>query len=220
MLKLKNKALIAIAVFGLIFIPVISSFAETLIYNYDDLNRLKWMQYGDGTMIEYSYDEAGNRVEKDVISPTQDTDGDGMTDVFEIYYGLNRKNPSDAGIDSDGDTLTNLQEYQLGTNPLNPDTDGDGRGDASDTCPLSPPVCIAGACYRTLQEAYNAAFEGDIIQSQAVTLIENPDFYLTKSVTIQGGYDCDYSTQTGKTIINGNMTVSNGTVIIGDFILQ
>ncbi len=64
MLKLKNKALIAIAVFGLIFIPVISSFAETLIYNYDDLNRLKWVQYGDGTMIEYAYDEVGNREEK------------------------------------------------------------------------------------------------------------------------------------------------------------
>ncbi len=77
--------------------------------------------------------------------------------------------------------------------------------------------------YSSLQAAYDdpETVDGDIIQSKAVTLIENPDFYLTKSVTIQGGYDCDFNEPpTGKTILNGNMTVNNGTVTIENFILQ
>jgi hypothetical protein len=33
-------------------------------YIYDDLNRLKWAKYEDGTVIEYIYDEVGNREQK------------------------------------------------------------------------------------------------------------------------------------------------------------
>jgi hypothetical protein len=61
---------------------------------------------------------------------TDDSDGDGMPDAWELQYGLN---PflNDADGDPDGDGLTNLQEYQLGTNPLIlNDGDGDGIPDA------------------------------------------------------------------------------------------
>jgi CSLREA domain-containing protein len=47
-----------------------------------------------------------------------DSDGDGMSDDFEKFYGFNPNNPSDAGTDSDGDGLTNAQEFKAGTNPL------------------------------------------------------------------------------------------------------
>jgi hypothetical protein len=49
-----------------------------------------------------------------------DSDGDGMSDDFERFYGFNPNDPGDANIDSDGDGLTNLQEFQAGTNPHDP----------------------------------------------------------------------------------------------------
>ena len=46
-----------------------------------------------------------------------DKDHDGMPDSWELMYGLNPYDASDASADPDKDGLTNLQEYQAGTNP-------------------------------------------------------------------------------------------------------
>jgi len=66
-----------------------------------------------------------------------DSDGDGMPNNWEIEYGLDPKDDSDAWDDSDGDGLTNLNEYRYkipvaqkgtwwgGTDPRNPDSDSD-----------------------------------------------------------------------------------------------
>lgn len=52
-----------------------------------------------------------------VAHPGLDSDGDGMTDDWEIHYGLNPYDPNDAMLDLDGDGLTNLEEFQQGTDP-------------------------------------------------------------------------------------------------------
>lgn len=151
-----------------------------------------------------------------------DTDSDGMPNSFEILYRLNPNNSSDATADNDGDRLTNLQEYQSGTNPISPDSDNDGMSDGADNCPLVLPVRIAGATptyYSSIQSAYNAATDGDIIQVQDTLLIENLPVNWGTAVTLDGGYDCSYTTKTGMTRLKG-MTVSGGVVTVKDFILE
>lgn len=46
-----------------------------------------------------------------------DNDRDGMPDEWEIKYGLNPHDASDASKDKDGDGYTNLEEYLNGTDP-------------------------------------------------------------------------------------------------------
>ena len=52
---------------------------------------------------------------------SSDTDGDGLSDDFEI--GVSHSDP--LSIDGDGDGLTDVQEYAIGTNPKLSDSDGD-----------------------------------------------------------------------------------------------
>lgn len=46
-----------------------------------------------------------------------DDDNDGMPDEWEIKYGLNPEDPSDANLDMDNDGISNLDEYLGGSEP-------------------------------------------------------------------------------------------------------
>jgi len=58
-----------------------------------------------------------------------DTDGDGLLDGEEIEAGFDPLDPASGGQDSDGDGLNDFFEELLGTDPNNPDSDGDGLSD-------------------------------------------------------------------------------------------
>ncbi|MGC6458711.1 MAG: hypothetical protein ACON4R_10090 [Akkermansiaceae bacterium] len=85
-----------------------------------------------------------DNIELDVRVPSpEDADGDGMTDEWETFYGLdpndNGLNPNNNGVpgdpaqgasgDLDSDSLTNLEEFNLQTSPISDDTDMDGFTD-------------------------------------------------------------------------------------------
>ena len=51
------------------------------------------------------------------MSPSDDFDGDGMPNAWELQYGLNLFDPSDAHADLDSDGIDNLTEYLQGRDP-------------------------------------------------------------------------------------------------------
>jgi len=89
----------------------------------------------DGSELDFS--DGWERGNCSFLNPTNpDSDGDGMWDGWECYYGLNPLNASDRYLDLDDDRLGNVDEFNLGTCPLNPDTDDDGCSDRDDSYPL------------------------------------------------------------------------------------
>ncbi|MFO7677318.1 MAG: CARDB domain-containing protein [Thermoplasmatota archaeon] len=88
-----------------------------------------YKDYGKYTVYLIVEDSIGNRksaedksIEFWITSDLNDTDNDGIPDWWEIKYGLDPYDPTDAHEDADGDGYTNLRKYQLGLNPREPVT--------------------------------------------------------------------------------------------------
>jgi len=83
----------------------------------DGLSNLSEFLGQDGQALTNNFDST---------NPTAgDTDEDGMPDGWEVYYGFNPLNPSDAWFDPDNDGLPNYGEFYYGANPKLSDTDAD-----------------------------------------------------------------------------------------------
>jgi len=107
-----NLAFVLLAVFLLASLPL---FAGNVSYEYDSLNRLTQVTYPEGTVIQYSYDPAGNRTQKLIIQ-TIDADSDGIADVVDNCP----IDPNTDQLNFDGDVLGDL---------CDPDDDNDGMPD-------------------------------------------------------------------------------------------
>ncbi len=110
----------------------------------------------------FSIEGKGRFVQKNLSVTAEDSDNDGMTDLWENEHGLDPFNASDASADPDGDGLTNLQEFGLQTDPNSADTDGDGMNDGFEITYGFDPTDNSDAAldededgYTNLEEAQN-----------------------------------------------------------------
>ncbi len=85
------------------------------------------------------------------------------------------------------------------------------------------PVRIAGVSpvyYSSIQDAYSASQDNDIIQMQDAVFPGNIYIDRDISIILQGGFDCSYNNNTGITTLDGSMTISSGTVMIENIVLE
>jgi photosystem II stability/assembly factor-like uncharacterized protein len=86
------------------------------------------------------------------------------------------------------------------------------------------PVRILGVSpgYSSVQSAYDdpGTGNGDTIQSMALNFSENLLFDRNVTVTLKGGYDSAYTTNPSSTIINGTLTISDGTVEVENIVIK
>jgi hypothetical protein len=61
--------------------------------------------------------------------------------------------------------------------------------------------------YSSIQAAYAAALNGDTIMIQAGSFPENPALRNNTNITLTGGYDCDFSSNDGHSLISGSLTI-------------
>lgn len=133
---MSKKILIVIAVYCLCVSLLLSPalvFAEE--YTYDDCKQLVKVIYTNDTVIEYTYDNTGNRLLKTISNIFVDSDNDGLPDSLEL---AGCTDPNDADTDDDGiidgveDANQNGQVDTGETDPCNIDSDDDGIQDGTE----------------------------------------------------------------------------------------
>jgi len=88
--------------------------------------------------------------------------------------------------------------------------------------PIEYPVRIErtpGVNYSKIQDAYNAAIEGDVILVLDTVINETIDLNRSISITIEGGYRSDFSGVDGTTTLIGDIDINDANVSIENFAL-
>jgi hypothetical protein len=74
--------------------------------------------------------------------------------------------------------------------------------------------------FSTLQGAYNAVPSGQTVKAWGTVFIENLTCGAAKEITLEGGYNGDYSGNSGYTTLQGNLTVQSGSFILERLVIQ
>jgi len=85
----------------------------------------------------------------------------------------------------------------------------------------NPPYKIGGTTYSypNIQAAYES-MGSDTLQIQALEFSGGLLLDQNKTVTLQGGYGCDFTSNPGDTIVSDKLTVKDGKVTIDNLIVQ
>jgi len=129
---------------------------------------------------------------------------------------------TDGNYDMMGITIHNPDGTVYFQSNLSLISSGDFQLDIPILC-VNQPVSIIGSTplYRsTLQTAYDSAVDGETVQVRDIVLTESLNMNRNISLAIQGGFDCNFTADAGVSTINGTLIISNGTVTIGNIVLQ
>ena len=217
------------------FVQSVSSFAteDTVNYYYDDLNRLIRIEDTiNNKVVEYVYDEVGNRTSKGSYAPITRTINALVNN--SAYGSISPVGSVQVAYKSDKTfTITPNAGYEI--SDVLVDTVSVGYENtytftsvvANHTISAIfqtyvSPYRIGATQYTTLQEAYNAASDGAIIKAKAKTYTENLTVNRNIAVSIEGGYDPGFTSSTGMTSLKGwiQTTDTGGTLTIKNFILN
>ena len=98
------------------------------------------------------------------------------------------------------------------------DNDGDLLVDSADPdCTPCSPLAKTLADphdYVTLQDAFDFAFDNDTIMSSKHTFVEDLSLNQSKAAYLESGFNCFFTTITGKTTVEGKVTMGPGALII------
>ena len=75
-------------------------------------------------------------------------------------------------------------------------------------------------CFKIIQDAIDSAQSNTVIEISQETYLEDVIFDDPKVVTLQGGWDTNFTSNSSYTTINGSITITHGTMIIENIILK
>ena len=75
-------------------------------------------------------------------------------------------------------------------------------------------VQIEGTNYATIQDAFNTVEDGGVIKLHSTIFNEDVVLNRSVSVTLQGGFNSDFTDRSGGSEINGSITIKDGTLTV------
>ena len=199
---------------------------DSINYGYDDLNRLIRIEnLTDGKVVEFQYDEVGNRTQKGVynsltITATAGSNGSiSPAGAVAVLYNTNKTFTitANSGYQIQDVLVDSSSKGLLSTYTFNSVTSN--HTIAASFTIYTAPVKIGSTSYNTLQAAYNAAANGAVIKVKAINLTENLNVNRNISVNLEGGYNVDFTSIIGITTLKGMIQTfsGGGTLTIKNF---
>jgi PKD repeat protein len=92
---------------------------------------------------------------------------------------------------------------------------------AASAC-ANQPVKVGGSSqyFPNIQNAFENAASGSTLLLQALDFSEEPILANNTSVTLSGGYECDFSPTPAASVIRGSLTVGEGALILDRIVIQ
>jgi hypothetical protein len=185
-------------------------------------------------ILPMSVENACSSITLHWTAPTTNTDGSPLTDLagYRLYYG-NSSGSYSHYIPLDTETTYTFTSLDNGTyyfvvtalNSLGVESNTSNQVSrteiANGSC-ANPLFKIGSSMYdyQEIQLVYDGLSNGQTLKIRAANLNGDLETLQNISVTLQGGYSCDFASNPAYTYLLGTLTVNDGTVIADRLIIQ